>query len=80
MLLVLATTGYVGLGSMLAGGALIPCALWFAPADHRAEWTAAAAVTAAFILFTHRSNVRRLLAGTEHRFERARILARLVGK
>jgi glycerol-3-phosphate acyltransferase PlsY len=35
---------------------------------------------AAFILFTHRSNVQRLRAGTEHRFERARVLARLFAK
>ena len=29
-----------------------------------------------FLLFTHRSNVQRLCAGTDSRFERARLLAR----
>jgi glycerol-3-phosphate acyltransferase PlsY len=76
MLLVLTTTGYVGLGSMAAGVALIPTAALFAPAPHRAVWIVAAVAVAAFILFTHRGNLQRLRAGTEHRFERARVLAR----
>lgn len=80
ILLVLATTGYVGLGSILSGVALVPAAMRFAPEPHRTVWTVAAVVTAAFILFTHRSNVRRLWAGTENRFERARVLARLLSK
>jgi len=77
MLLVLTTTGYVGLGSMAAGVALIPTAALFAPEPHRQVWTAAAVAEAAFILFTHRGNIQRLLAGTEHRFERAQVLSRL---
>jgi len=32
---------------------------------------------AALVLFKHRDNVRRLLTGTEHRFEKARVLGRL---
>lgn len=77
MLLVLTTTGFVGLGSMAAGVALIPIAALIAPEPHRPVWTAAAVVVAAFILFTHRSNIQRLRAGTEFRFERAKVLARL---
>jgi glycerol-3-phosphate acyltransferase PlsY len=76
LLLVLTTTGYVGLGSILAGAALIPAAILFAPKPERTVWLIATVTIAAFILFTHRSNVRRLRAGTEHRFERARVLAR----
>ena len=76
VLLVLTTTGFVGLGSILAGVALIPTAVLFAPAPHRPTLVVAAMVIAAFILFTHRGNVRRLRAGTEHRFEGARVLAR----
>jgi glycerol-3-phosphate acyltransferase PlsY len=77
---VLAITGYVGLGSILSGVALVPAAMLFAPGPDRPVWTVAAVVIAAFILFTHRSNVRRLRAGTENRFERARVLARLFAK
>ena len=77
LLLVLAATGYVGLGSMLGGLALIPAAVLFAPGPQRPVWIVASAAIAAFILFTHRGNMQRLRAGTEHRFERARVLARL---
>ena len=80
LLLVLTTTGFVGLGSMLAGVALIPAAVLFAPAPHRPVWIVAAVAVAAFILFTHRGNVQRLRAGSEPRFERARVLARLFSK
>ena len=80
LLLVLTTTGYVGLGSILAGAALIPTAILFAPERDRTVWIIAAVLIAAFILFTHRSNVQRLRAGTEHRFERARVLARLFSR
>jgi glycerol-3-phosphate acyltransferase PlsY len=75
-LLVLTTTGYVGLGSILGGAALIPVAWFLAPAGDRAVWLGAALAIAGFILWTHRGNIRRLRAGTEHRFERVRILAR----
>jgi glycerol-3-phosphate acyltransferase PlsY len=77
LLLVLTTTGYVGLGSMLAGAALIPTAILFAPEQDRTVWIIAAVMIATFMLYTHRINVRRLRVGTEHRFERARVLARL---
>lgn len=76
ILLVLMTTGYVGLGSMLSGLALIPTAALLAPAAQRPTWLVAAVVLAGFIVFTHRTNLRRLLNGTEHRFERARVLVR----
>ena len=77
LLLVLTTTGYVGLGSILAGAALVPAAIFLAPEGERTTWIIATGLIAAFILFTHRANVQRLRAGTEHRFERARVLARL---
>ncbi len=78
ILLTLTTTGYVGLGSMLGGLALIPAAALLDPPGPRGLWLAAAAAVAAFVLFTHRANLGRLRAGTEHRFERARVLWRLV--
>lgn len=80
ILLVLTTTGLVGLGSVLSGLALIPVAALLAPSEQRTTWLVAAAVTALFIAFTHRNNLRRLRAGTEHRFERARVLTRLFAR
>lgn len=80
LLLLLTTTGYVGLGSILAGAALIPAALVLAPEPDRTVWLISTVLIASFILFTHRGNVRRLRAGTEPRFNRAMILARLLSR
>jgi glycerol-3-phosphate acyltransferase PlsY len=41
--------------------------------------TGLAVAAAALLVFTHRSNLARIAAGSEHRFERARVLARLLG-
>ncbi len=63
---VLRLTGYVSLGSITTA-ALFP--LWVrltAPEQAAAFW--ASVGLAVLILFTHRTNVRRLLAGTENRF------------
>jgi glycerol-3-phosphate acyltransferase PlsY len=77
-LLLLTSTGYVGLATICAALCLIPAALLLPDGD--AARTAFALVAAAFIVFTHRSNLQRLAAGSEHRFERARVLARLFGR
>jgi glycerol-3-phosphate acyltransferase PlsY len=69
-LVVLVITGWVGLGTMLAALSLIPA---FAMLGAAGATILFAVVLAAFIVFTHRSNIRNMLNGTEHRFERARI-------
>ena len=61
-------TGYVSVASL--GGALaFPVAAW-ATSGGNAWLVAAGAVLALFIVFNHRSNLRRLRAGTESRFGR----------
>lgn len=71
---VLVLTGYVGLGTVLAGLALAALAtLTHATAPRLAFALAAAALLA----WTHRGNLARLRAGTESRFEKARLLHRL---
>ncbi len=70
----LVLTGYVGLSTLLAAATLIPLALWLQPAQ-----LPFALAAAGFILFTHRSNLVRLLNGSEHRFERVRLLRRRRG-
>ncbi len=72
-LLVLGIGGYVGLSTILAAASLLPLALLTGADPWRLGF---AGVLALFILFTHRSNVARLRAGTEPRFERARFLVR----
>lgn len=70
--LVLTLTGYVGLATMLAGLSLIPATVWLG--QPQLLWFTAP--LALFLVFTHRSNIARLMAGTEHRFERVRITRR----
>ncbi len=76
-LLVLLSTGYVGLSTVLAGLAL-PVLAWLSGMS--GPWLVFAAVVAALLTYTHRSNLQRLRAGTEHRFERARVFARLFSR
>ena len=78
-LLVLTTTGYVGLGTVIAGIAF-PIALYLMQGWPGAILMGLAVGAALLLIFTHRSNLARLRAGTEHCFERARVLARVVGK
>jgi len=69
-LVVLMLTGWVGLGTMLAAISLVPSmVLLGSPAPTLAFGIA----LALFIVFTHRSNIRKMLDGSENRFERARI-------
>lgn len=74
-LLVLLTTGYVGLATVSAGLAL-PLMAALAPAGAHAAFAVFGAACAVLVLWTHRGNLQRLRDGTELRFERARLLAR----
>jgi glycerol-3-phosphate acyltransferase PlsY len=64
----LKATGYVSLASM-GGAVTFPLAVWIVGATNRYVLPVGVGL-AAFILFTHRANLRRLLAGTENRFGR----------
>jgi acyl phosphate:glycerol-3-phosphate acyltransferase len=64
-------TGYVGLGTML-GTASLP--LHFALADAGAAYVTFGAVMAAFVVYTHRSNVQRMRDGNENRARRLWLL------
>jgi glycerol-3-phosphate acyltransferase PlsY len=76
-LLALAWTGFVGLSTMLAGVAILAAAMaWHEPPAR----VAYAAVVALFLLYTHRMNISRLKRGTEPRFERVRVLGRLMDR
>lgn len=72
---VLGTTGYVGLATMLAAAGLPLWLLVRGPgaATPLLAFTLALAV---FIVFTHRGNLQRLLAGSENRLERAMVFRR----
>ena len=71
--LVVFGTGYVSLGSIVAAS-LLPVAVWFLHPGARGVLPVVALV-AAGIVWLHRANIRRLLAGTENRFGRRRAAA-----
>ena len=73
----LAWGGYVGLATMLAGISLVLVALVEGSDAIRLGFSI---VAAALLVFTHRSNIARLRAGTELRFERVRVLGRWLSK
>jgi glycerol-3-phosphate acyltransferase PlsY len=73
-LLVLGTTGWVGLGTILAGLSIIASMLWL---QVPREQLVLGIAFALFMTFTHRNNIRKMLAGEEYRFEKARFLKRL---
>lgn len=73
-LLVLLSTGYVGLATVLAGLAL---PLWALLEGRDGAWLGFAVAVAILLAWTHRANLQRLRAGNEHRFEKARVFARL---
>ena len=58
-------TGYVSVGSLVTV-ALFP--IWAALTEHTPLTVWASVALAAVIVFAHRANIARLLAGTEHRF------------
>lgn len=62
------TTGYVSLGSIVAALALPPAVWLLHPLRRDLTWLFV--VLAALVVVTHRANIRRLLAGTESRFGR----------
>jgi glycerol-3-phosphate acyltransferase PlsY len=73
----LAWGGYVGLATMLAGVSLVLVALVEGADALRLGF---AIVASLLLIFTHRSNIARLRAGTESRFERVRFLGRWLSK
>lgn len=73
-LLVIITTGYVGLATVLAV-LLLPLMAWWGGAE--APRMVFALGAAALVVFTHRANLQRLAAGTESRFAQARLFHRL---
>lgn len=69
-LIVIGLSGYVGLATVLAAW-LLPLLAWW----QAGPATLTFALTAALLIgFTHRGNLARLAAGSESRFERARVL------
>lgn len=76
---VLTSTGYVGLSTLLAGIAF-PILLAVSPAHGDVPLMGLGLLAAAVLVWMHRGNIARLRHGTEPRFQRARVLARLFSR
>lgn len=76
---VLLTSGYVSLSSLTAATAfpVTMTVLYLYGSDNIGPISLVfSIIIAAFIFYTHRSNIKRLISGTENRFEKLRIFAR----
>jgi glycerol-3-phosphate acyltransferase PlsY len=74
--LVILFSGYVSAATL---GAAVFALLWALVIDGHGPLSAPALFTvamAALVTFKHRENIRRLLRGDEHRFEKARLIGR----
>jgi glycerol-3-phosphate acyltransferase PlsY len=69
--IVLLLSGYVGLATISAAAFFPVYAVW---ATDSKALIVFGVITALFVAFTHRSNIARMRAGTEHRAERAWLL------
>lgn len=78
-LLVLILTGYVGLATLCAALVAPIYVAAVVPDGLASPLGAFALIMAAFVFYTHRENIRRLLGGNENRFERVMLLRRLRG-
>jgi len=67
-LIVVLLTGYVGLASMLSGVGLCISVYWFEPANP--PLLVFCVLVASLVIYTHRGNIARMAAGTEHRARR----------
>ncbi len=72
-ILVILLTGYVGLATVVAAILFLPAFWMLGPQPMPAALMVFALALTGLLVFTHRSNIRRLLRGEESRFERARV-------
>ena len=72
-LLVFVFSGYVGFSTMIAGITLPICTLFFYSNGIYSPFGGFSILVAIFIIFTHRSNINRMMMGTENRFKKVMI-------
>ena len=76
-LFVLIITGYVGLSTMLAGISF-PMVIYADTGGLNSNIGSFSIIMALFLVFTHRSNISRMLQGNENRFEKVMIFKKKV--
>jgi len=74
--IILLFTGYVGLGTMLGSISVIYFAHYFKESINNPYFLPFTVILCIFIIYTHWSNIKRMLDGSENRFEKAMIFRR----
>ena len=72
-MVILIFTGYVGFGTMIGSVSVIYFAYYFKDIIDNPYFLPFTVFLSIFIFFTHRSNIQRMISGTENRFEKAMI-------
>ena len=74
---ILVTTGFVGLGTIIASIVLVIVTYFSYPGGLGSPFGIVSVLMAFFIVFTHRSNINRMLKGTENQFKKAMIFKKI---
>ena len=72
-MVILIFTGYVGFGTMIGSVSVIYFAHYFKDTINNPYFLPFTVLLSIFIFYTHRSNIQRMISGTENRFEKAMI-------
>ena len=72
-ILILILTGFVGLGTIISSISVICTAYFFRNSINNPYFFPFSILLGLFIIYTHRSNIQRMLYGNENRFEKAMI-------
>ena len=70
-MVILILTGYVGFGTMIGSVSVIYFAHYFKDTINNPYFLSFTVLFSIFIFYTHRSNIQRMISGTENRFEKA---------
>ena len=76
-ILILIITGFVGLGTIISSIVLVLVTYFLYPEGLSSPFGILSILMALFIIFTHRSNIQRMLNGTENQFKKAMIFKRI---
>ena len=76
-ILILIITGFVGLGTIIASIVLVLVTYFLYPEGLSSPFGILSILMTLFIIFTHRSNIQRMLNGTENQFKKAMIFKRI---
>ena len=77
-MVILIFTGYVGFGTMIGSVSVIYFAHYFKNTINNPYFLPFTVLLSIFIFYTHRSNIQRMISGTENRFEKAMIFRKIL--